>query len=140
MSNDKKHKTLKWVLRTIGIVLVTGLVYSYFLYLKYKKYNDRVRQVAHVVIYKQSPIEGLRHVKFKICDGLYNYDILAINDTISENLAISDKKFPCGVCVIYEFKNGTTEEYKAENFNCSGCSGSNSYILKENGIDYIYHP
>ena len=130
----------KTLICLIGFITVIGIIYFLFLFLEQKKYNNRVRKIAHINIYQKHPIKGLEYIDLKICDSIYKFKIKNIKDTISENIAISDKTFPCKVNIIYKFKNGTKTKYNVENFNCAGCSGSNIYVLTPNEVLYKYHP
>ena len=133
-------RILKHILIGIGLIIIFGIFYLANLYSEKVEYNERVRKIAYVNIYQEKSILGLEKIEFKICDSIYRYRIAEIKDTISGNLAISDKIFPCSVQITYEFKNGNKKRYEVEDFNCSGCSGTNRYILKENGVEYQYRP
>jgi hypothetical protein len=130
----------KHILIGIGLLLVICVLYITSIYKEKTEYDERVRKIALVNIYQDKFISGLERIEFKICDSIYNFGIAEIRDTISENLAISDKTFPCSVNITYEFKNGNKKRFVADDFNCSGCSGINRYVLTENGIEYEYRP
>jgi hypothetical protein len=99
-----------------------------------------MNKIAHIDIYEKQSIHNLKAIEFKICDSIYKFGIHELKDTICQNLAISDKTFPCSVQVNYTFNNGTTETFNATDFNCGGCSGTNLYILTHTGIEYQYKP
>jgi len=131
---------IKTILIIAGIILTVAVLYFSSLLYQHKKYEERVRKIAHVSIYKKEQISELKQIELRICDSIYRYDILDLNDTISENIGISDRIFPCKVSMIYEFNNGVKEKYEIDDFNCSGCSGTNFFVLKHNGIEYLYTP
>lgn len=128
----------KTILIVAGIIISVAVLYFSLLLYKHKKYEERVRKITHVSIYKKDQISELKHIELRFCDSIYRYDILELDDTISENIGISDRIFPCQVSMTYEFNNGVKKKYEIEDFNCSGCSGTNFYLLKQNGIEYLY--
>jgi len=124
----------------LGIIFSIGIIYLFSIYFTQKAYNERVRKIAHVDIYQKEIINNLKLIEFNICDSIYYYKSTVIKDTICENLAISDRILPCSVKIKYLFKNGDSKTFELEKFNCGGCSGTNSYGLKNNYVDFEYIP
>lgn len=133
-------KLLKNILIIVGISLIIGIFFIASLYFKHKEYENKVRKIAHIDIYQTESIVNLKMIEFKICDSIYLFNYNEIKDTICENLAISDKEFPCKVKMKYIFNNGTTKQMNIEEFNCAGCSGTNTYKLFNGKVEYEYHP
>ena len=93
---------------TITILISTGIIFTVGilnLFSAFYKYENRVRKITHVYIYKKEQISDLKQIELRICDSIYSYNVLELNDTISENIGISDRVFPCKVRMIYEFNN-----------------------------------
>ncbi len=113
------------------------LVFAFYIY-TLRNYEARMRKVTHVDIYLAEPVKDLASIEFTICDSIYQYSLTQINDTICENVAISNRRFPCFVELKYQFVNGEISTHKVDSFNCAGCSGSNSYVLANDSVTYQY--
>ena len=135
-----KNAITKAVVFLIGVIILGSGIFYLVLVGQYGLMKKQMRQVAHVVIYQQEEIKGLDRIEFTICDSMYHFSKDAIQDTISENLGISDDYFPCLVRMRYTFEDGTQKGYVIDSFDCGGCSGSHNYILAKERIRYCYHP
>lgn len=120
------------------LIALTFILYFTPLTLKYVKYKSDMQKIAHIDIWLKHPIKNLESIEFKICDSIYSYSNSQLHDTICENVAISSKVFPCNVQISYFFKNNSIKILQVDSFNCAGCSGSNSYILLDDSVEYLY--
>jgi hypothetical protein len=133
----KYFKVFGWILFTI--VAFTGLLYLSFIK-KTHDYEERVSKIISVNIQLSDDIESLEKIEFLICDSVYFFTFEHLKDTVFENLEISNSHFPCDIHVTYHLLNGVKNKFTTERFNCSGCSGTNSYYLFKDSVQYIYHP
>ncbi|GAA5023907.1 hypothetical protein GCM10011506_07080 [Marivirga lumbricoides] len=125
---------LKLLLFAILILIAIFEVYIW----NVRNYETQMSKVTHVDIYLSEPITNLEFIELIICDSIYQYSLKQIQDTICENIAISNRQFPCFVELEYQFTNGGTTRLKVDSFNCAGCSGSNSYALSTDEVTYSY--
>ena len=126
-----------YVLLSLSFIMA---IYCYFVLKHVSEYEKRINQIAHIVIEEGEKIPNLEKVNICMCDSVSSYNIAAIRDTISENIAISDKIAPCEVTFDYFLANGKHFSLKADSFNCHGCSGVNIYTLCQDSVHYVYHP
>lgn len=110
------------------------------MYMNTLKYHKELKKVTHIDITIAENINSLEKIDFFICERTYTYNKAELLDTICENVGISDKHFPCAVKIKYYLKNGEEKLFKTDSFNCAGCSGSNSYSLFDDSVEYLYTP
>jgi len=122
------------------VLVIIGLIYFSSLTLEYQKCQNDTSKIAHVDIFFDEKLDDLEKIEFVLCDSIYEFFKLEINDTVCQNLAISNKYFPCKASIRYFFKNNTIKTMLVDSFDCAGCSGSNSYKLKKEFVEYNYNP
>ena len=137
-SNIKNEKTLKITGVILGLAILIILIWLAKGVSEYTKYNQDMSKVTHIELHLNEDIEDLKTVDIIICDSVHTYTVQQIKDTVSENVSISNGRFPCIAEFTYHFANDIQMIYKVDSFNCTGCSGTNSYSLGQNNIVYTY--
>lgn len=137
---SKTKPVVKAILGTVAILLVLSALWLFSLFRDAREDKARVSKIAHIVIQKEDTLEGVNGISVSMCDSISYFTIEQINDTVNENIAVSDEFRPCNVYFTYFFSPDDIKSFITDSFNCHGCSGLNVYILHDDSVEYVYHP
>lgn len=122
----------------VGVITVIGVILLFTVLREETKYQERVRKITHVSICLKEQMDNIKGVRLIMCDSIVYYPIEVIQDTVSENVAISDHKFPCAVSFGYDYLEGSQKTIQVDSFDCAGCSGYSFYELYADSIISTY--
>ena len=129
------------LLIAIGVIaIVAGLFFFIGIFFTVEKNRDEINSTAYFVIQQKEEIPDLKYVELQMCDRITSYNLSSIKDTVSENIDVPYKEFPCKMTFRYVLIDGSSKELRVEDFNCPGCSGTHLYILGRDTAIYKYLP
>jgi len=129
------------ILTFIGaIAFIAGAIFLAILFLTAREQRDQLNSTIHVVIELKGDIPDLKTTELHMCDEVNTFVLQALKDTVSENIGVLYKEFPCKTFFQYVYADGTSKKIPVEDFNCAGCSGTHVYTLSSDSITYTYMP
>lgn len=129
------------ILTYIGaIAFITGAIFLATLFFTAGEQRDQLNSTTHVCIALKEDIPNLKTVELHMSDEVNSFTAQSIKDTVSENIRVPYKEFPCKTGFRYVFINGSSKEIPIEDFNCAGCSGIHVYTLSNDSVKYTYLP
>ncbi|QHL88294.1 hypothetical protein GU926_12970 [Nibribacter ruber] len=131
---------LKAILYIFLVILSIGVLFAAVLIADNKDKEEKLSEVAHIVIGLGEKINDLESADLIICDSTYNYLNSSLKDTIGENVGIPNSKSPCAVFIRYNFKSGKSKVLEADSlYGLDKLSGATSFYLFKDSVKVAYH-
>jgi len=123
-----------------AIAFVAGAIFLAILFFTAREQRDQMNSAIHVCIELKEDIPNLKTAELHMCDKVNAFTLQALKDTVSENIGVPYKEFPCKTRFRYIFQDNSSKEIPIEDFDCAGCSGTHVYTLSMDSVTYTYMP